>query len=106
MYKICQYLGKKIDFVAHLKRKRGEKLKVEGRILGCGAELGLMVRSGGCWSESGTIRVPSVRTTSHLLQAGFFFVDSIYLSYFSQALKLYCYYLGGIREQRSVQHTN
>lgn len=76
------------------KRKRKGKLKAGVRILDCGADLSLMVRSGSYWSESSTIRDASVSTTSHFIQAGGF-VDPIYLSYFSQALKLYCYYLVG-----------
>jgi len=71
MYKICQQLGKKIYFIAHLQEERREKnTDGGGRVLGCGVELGCMARPGGCWSEPGTVRDPSVSATSPLVQAG------------------------------------
>ena len=99
--KFASTWARKLISLHTYKRKRGEKLKAGGRILDCGVELGLMVRSVGCWSGSGTIRGPSVSTTSHLSKLRFF-VDSIYLSYFLQPIKLYCYYLVGIHEHRTV----
>lgn len=92
-YKICQRLRNSIYFLAHLhKEKRGEKL-------GKGAGFWIVeqswtsLRCGSCWSESSSLRVSN---TSHFVQAGFFFfVDSIYLSYFSWALTLHCYCLVG-----------
>lgn len=99
--KFASSWARKLISLHTYERKMGEKLKARGRIWGCGVELGRVVRSGGCWSEFSTIREPSVSTTSHLVQAGFF-VDSIYLSYFLHALKLYRCYLVGICEQRSV----